>query len=96
MTGQYTRIALKRALDKSLEVLGEPSKKSLMVFLEREFSISFGHNTTPTIEELELALKSVLGTGAYIITEEFRKNLDIQAKSSRKRLLASKHERTSA
>jgi hypothetical protein len=97
MTDQYNRIAFKKALEKSLEFLGEPSKKSLLLYLEKDFNISFAQNATPRIEDLEAALKSILGRSAYIITDEIYKNLGVSdPRAARKRLVASRQSKASA
>ena len=72
---QKNRSQLKKAFDKSLDLLGEPSKRSLLLFLEREYKISFNESRAPRIDEIETALKSVLGQGANLITNELRRNL---------------------
>lgn len=66
---------LKRAFEKSLDLIGEPSKKSLLLYLEREHNITFAESNSPKLEEIEYALRSVLGQGATIMTNELRKNL---------------------
>ena len=79
MTEQKSRAQLKKAFDRSLELLDEPSKKTLLFYLDREYGISFGEQESPRIEDIEAALRSILGRGAYIITEEFHKNLQRQS-----------------
>jgi hypothetical protein len=91
LTEQKSRAQLKKALDKSLELLDEPSKRTLLFYLHREYGISFGEDENPRIEEIEAALRSILGRGAYIITEEFHKNLERQnATSSARRPIANR------
>jgi hypothetical protein len=85
MTLQYNRIAFRKALEKSLESLGESSKKSLLLYLEKDFHISLTQGTAPRMEDLEAALKSILGRGAYIITDEIHKNLELQDTHTPKR-----------
>ena len=92
-----SRAQLKKAFDKSLDLLDEPSKRTLMFYLEREFGISFSDQESPRIEDLEAALRSILGRGAYIITDEFHKNLGRQsARPSGRRPIASKQGKTLA
>lgn len=86
MPEQKSRAQLRKAFEKSLDLLGEQSKKSLLFYLEKEFNISF-EQESPRIEDIESALRSILGRGATIITNEFRKNL----KSSGRSLVASKN-----
>ena len=91
MPEQKSRSQVKKAFERSLDLLDEKSKRSLLFYLEKEFQISFERGS-PRIEEIETALTSILGRGAYIITEEFRKNLTSHtAKASGKRLVASKN-----
>ncbi len=91
MTEQKSRAQLKKAFDKSLELLDEPSKRTLLFYLNREYGISFAEHESPRIEEIEAALQSILGRGAYIITEEFHKNLERQnARSSTRRPIANR------
>ncbi|HKU49598.1 MAG TPA: hypothetical protein VJP79_06585 [Nitrososphaera sp.] len=97
MTEQKIRAQLKRALENSLDLLDEPSKRSLLFYLEKEFGISFEKKESPSIHEIEYALKLILGRGANIITEEFRKNLERQGtKMQGKRPLASRQGKTMA
>lgn len=74
MKEQQRHTHLKKAFEKSLDVLGERSKKSLLVYLEKD-GIKFSEQDSPSIEELESALRLIFGQGAYIITNEFHKNL---------------------
>jgi hypothetical protein len=76
---------LKKAFEKSLDVLGERSKKSLLVYLEKDLGITFREQDSPSMEELESALRSIFGQGAYIITNEFHKNLGRHARSPGKK-----------
>jgi len=76
---------LKKAFEKSLDVLGERSKRSLLVYLEKDLGITFREQDSPSIEELESALRSILGQGAYFITNEFHKNLGRHVRSPGKK-----------
>ncbi|MGI0025790.1 MAG: hypothetical protein ACREA4_11700 [Nitrososphaera sp.] len=67
---------LRKALEKSLDLLGEPSKKSLLSHLSRDFDISFEVEDCSRIRDVENALESVLGAGAHIISAEMHKNLE--------------------
>ena len=94
---EKSRAQLKKAFDKSLDLLDEPSKRTLLFYLDREFGISFSGSESPRIEEIETALQSILGRGAYIITEEFHKHLERQsARPSGRRAIASKQGKTLA
>lgn len=81
MKEQHRHAHLKKAFEKSLDVLGERSKKSLLVYLERDLGITFREKDSPSVEELESAMRSIFGQGAYIITNEFHKNLVRHARS---------------
>ena len=72
---QKNRSQLKKAFDKSLDLLGNQSKRTLLLFLEKEYKISFTVSRAPKVEEIESALKSILGQGANLITDELRRNL---------------------
>ena len=71
-----SRATLKRALEKSLDLLGEPSKRSLLNYLEKEFKIAFTDRNSPKVEEIESALRQVFGQGSVIITDQLRRNLE--------------------
>lgn len=90
MKEHHAPARVKKAFDKSLDLLGERSKKSLLVYLEKELGITFRDQDPPSPEELESALRSILGQGAYIITNEFHRNLANQARSSGKRPITGK------
>ncbi|HJS82719.1 MAG TPA: hypothetical protein VJ742_07765 [Nitrososphaera sp.] len=85
MKERHAPARLKEAFDKSLDLLGERSKRSLLAYLEKELGITFREQDPPSMEELESALRSILGQGAHIITNEFHKNLANPGKSSGKR-----------
>ena len=85
MKEQQRHAHLKKAFEKSLDVLGERSRKSLLVYIEKDLGITFREQDSPSIEELESALRSILGQGSYIITNEFHKNLVRQSRSPGKK-----------
>jgi hypothetical protein len=85
------RVQLRRALEKSLDVVGEGAKTSLMNFLEKEYGISFAENSLPRLEDIESALRSVLGQGAGIITGELRKNLGRPERTTGRRAVTARH-----
>jgi len=67
---------LRKALEKSLDLLGDQSKKSLLSYFSRELDISFRNGDCPEVRDIENALESVLGTGACIVLVEMQKNLE--------------------
>ncbi len=67
---------LQKAFEKSLDLLGDRSKKSLLSYFFREFDISFNNGDCPRVHDIEIALESVLGTGADIVLAEMQKNLE--------------------
>ena len=91
-----TRMQLKKAVEKSLDLLGEPSKKSLLLYLEKEFRISFTEQNSPRLEEIESALKFILGQGATLITDELRKNLARPERTTSKKAIATRQGKTVA
>lgn len=94
---QKIRANLKNAFEKSLDLLGEPSKKSLLLYLEREFNISFSDQNSPKIEEIESALRQVFGQGSTIITDQFRRNLErSRERVSEKKAFARRHAKHAA
>ncbi|MGH9922191.1 MAG: hypothetical protein ACRD38_05525 [Nitrososphaerales archaeon] len=60
----YNELA-RLSLEKALDILGESSKNTLIYYLTRQYGITTFSNVT----EIQLALKSILGTGAYVIIE---------------------------
>ena len=95
MKDNNSRITFKRALEKSLELLGGPSKKLLLAYLEQDYDVSFKKDECPSVRNLEIALNAILGRAAQIIIDEFKRNLAMhEAKSPRKRPVA-KHGRKS-
>jgi hypothetical protein len=65
---------LKASLERALSSLGESSKQVLMFYMTDQCGISFDRREC-SIVEIEAALKSVLGSGAAIITESMYKDL---------------------
>ncbi len=66
---------LRRALEQSLSILGEPSKKALLRSLSREFNISLEDENCSSAQEIQKALEAIFGAGASVIMAEFRRNL---------------------
>jgi len=60
------RVNMASALERGLDVLGEPSKKALLFHLTHTLKIPIdGKNCS--LEEIEGALKKILGEGASIV-----------------------------
>ena len=96
MKERHAPAHLKKAFDKSLDLLGERSKKCLLVYFEKELGITFRAHDPPSLAELESALKSILGQGAYIITNEIHRNLASQTRASGKRTISGKQSKSLA
>jgi hypothetical protein len=67
-------LRLKTSLEKALDVLGEPSKKTLMFYVTEQCGISFESNCS--IPQIESALKGILGAGSKIITDMMYSDLE--------------------
>jgi hypothetical protein len=65
---------LRTSLERALSVLGESSKQLLMLYLVEQCDISFDGGKC-SIAEIESSLKSILGSGASIITQRMYKEL---------------------
>ena len=63
------------SLENALAVLGEPSKQTMIYYMTKYYGISFGGNRTSSLEEIEAALRGILGSGAVIITEKLYSEL---------------------
>jgi hypothetical protein len=64
-----------RALDRSLDILGEPSKKALLFHLTHTFKIPVNRKDCP-LEDIEGALKKILGEGASIVVASINSELE--------------------
>lgn len=64
---------MKTALEKALNILGDSSKRIIMLYLAQHCHISFDKCS---VSEIEAALKSVLGSGSSIIMERIYKELE--------------------
>jgi hypothetical protein len=62
-----------RALERSLDMLGEPSKKALLFHLTHTFKISLDENCS--MEELESALKEILGESSSLVIASINNEL---------------------
>jgi hypothetical protein len=64
-----------KALDRSLDMLGEPSKKALLFHLTHTFKIPVDRKSC-SLEEIEGALKQVLGEGATLVVASINSELE--------------------
>jgi hypothetical protein len=71
----YNYDRLRVSLERTLSVIGEPSKKILMFYLAEHCGISFDDKKC-SMADIESALKSILGSGSLIITERMYKELE--------------------
>jgi hypothetical protein len=62
-----------RALERSLDMLGEPSKKALLFHLTHTFKISLDKNCS--MEDLESALKEILGESSSLVIASINNEL---------------------
>ncbi|MEW6604362.1 MAG: hypothetical protein AB1351_06690 [Thermoproteota archaeon] len=62
-----------RAIDRSLDMLGEDSKKALLYHLTHTFKIPLEGNCS--LEQIENALKQILGEGAAIVVASINNEL---------------------
>jgi hypothetical protein len=66
---------VRRALEQSLDILGESSKKALLRSLLREFNISLEDENCSSAQEIQKALEAIFGAGASVLMAEFYRNL---------------------
>ncbi|HJS68676.1 MAG TPA: hypothetical protein VJ730_04575 [Nitrososphaera sp.] len=64
-----------KALDRSLDMLGEPSKKALLFHLKHTLKIPVDRKSC-SLEEIEGALKQVLGEGATLVVASINSELE--------------------
>lgn len=62
-----------KAVDRSLDMLGEDSKKALMFHLTHTFKIPL--NGKCSIDEIESALRQILGEGASLVVASINNEL---------------------
>ena len=70
----YNYERLRTSLERALSVLGDSSKQVLLFYMAEHCGISFDDRKC-SVDEIESALKSVLGAGSSIITERMYKEL---------------------
>lgn len=63
-----------QAFNETLDMLGEPAKQTILRALEQEYHVSFPKNTCSTPEKIESALRNMLGAGAQVIIEKWKRN----------------------
>lgn len=68
------RANMAKALDKSLDMLGEPSKKALLFHLIHTFKIPVERKDC-SLEEIEGALHQILGEGAALVVASINNEL---------------------
>ena len=68
------RVNMARALERSLDILGEPSKKALLFHLTHTFKVPVNRKGC-SIKEIEGALKQILGEGASIVVASINNEL---------------------
>ena len=68
------RVNMARALERSLDMLGEPSKKALLFHLTHTFKIPIERKNC-SIEEIESALKQILGEGSSLVVASINNEL---------------------
>lgn len=64
------------AFERSLDILGEPSKKALLFYLTHTFKVPV---KDCSVEEIEGALKKILGEGASIVVASITDELGQRA-----------------
>lgn len=69
------QMSMARALEKSLDMLGEPSKKALLFHLTHTFKVPIEQKNC-SIEEIEGALKQILGEGASLVVASINNELE--------------------
>lgn len=69
------QVNMARALEKSLDMLGEPSKKALLFHLTHTFKVAIEQKNC-SIEEIEGALKQILGEGASLVVASINNELE--------------------
>jgi hypothetical protein len=71
------KIDMASAADRSLDILGEPSKKALLLHLIHTFEIPLEGRCS--ISEIERALKQILGECALLVVTSINKQLRQEA-----------------
>jgi len=69
-------VNMTNALERSLDILGDPSKKALLFYLTHTFKVPV---KDCSVEEIEGALKKILGEGASIVVASITDELGQRA-----------------
>ncbi|MEO9319209.1 MAG: hypothetical protein ABI361_00905 [Nitrososphaera sp.] len=62
---------MQRALQKTLSLLGEPSRDAVLSYLQKYHNISFDNTSTFTQEKLGSALDTIFGSGQQVLMRRF-------------------------
>jgi hypothetical protein len=67
----------KMALERSLDILGGPTKKTVLHYLSEKYGISMqiDGKSSLTIEEIKVALESMMGQAAMYILSQMQEEL---------------------
>lgn len=68
-----------KALERSLGMLGEPSKKALLFHLTHTYKIPVDKKDCCPLEEIKDALRQILGEGASLVVASINKELEKQS-----------------
>jgi hypothetical protein len=68
------QVSMAKALERSLDMLGEPSKKALLFHLTHTLKVPIDKKDC-SIEEIEGALKQILGEGASLVVASLNSEL---------------------
>lgn len=63
-----------KALERSLDILGEPSKKALLFHLTHTLKVPIEQKNC-SVQEIENALKQILGEGASLVVASLNSEL---------------------
>jgi hypothetical protein len=71
------RSTTKMTLERSLDVLGGPAKETVLHYLSEKYSISMqiDDKSSLTIEEIKVALESMMGQAAMYILSQMQEEL---------------------
>jgi hypothetical protein len=75
---QMPKNDMAKALDRSLDMLGTQSKKALLFHLTHTYKVPI--NSDCSIDEIEGALKKILGDGASLVVASINNELKQEAR----------------
>lgn len=75
MAGEVSCAEMRKALEESLEFLGEHSKKVVLFHMTTRHGISLDDNGCSSIQEIDSALRVLLGEGASVVMASLNKKL---------------------